>query len=130
MLSGQPELSDQPPGRAEDLRAAASVYLPGGPAGVRRQQRLQAGQPGRAGVSGRDGGRLLRMAVRVRQAQQGLLLLDGYLYTPPGRPVGPCRRGAPAEGLRGGGAALLAAGGGVQPYPHLWRLPDERPQGE
>ena len=37
--------------------------------------------------------------------------------------------GAPAAGLRGGGAEELADGGGVCEYPHLRRLPYERASG-
>src|SRR5699024_2549887 len=39
------------------------------------------------------------------------------------------RGGAPGARLHRGGAARLAYGGGLYPYPHLRRLPHERPPG-
>ena len=89
LLPGQPQLPHQPQGRAADLPAAAPVHRPRRPPGVRCQQRRQAPGSGRTGVSGRDGGRLLRMAGRSLKSGARPAATGWIFYPPPRRRLGP-----------------------------------------
>ena len=79
----------------------------------------QAGGAGWTGLSGRDGGHLLRLAHGVSPGT--VYLLHGSLRPPPGRCMAAGAGDPPAAGLYHRGAHRLAEGCRFQRYPHLGR---------